>query len=126
MAAYFEELHNFHQNLDNLNFLVPLQKYIPECQPKDYKSFNLKAITWNRFLVKYQKLFDICDDNTDIKTIEAKAKQFYKYIEYFRSWDDLPSYWYMDFKGLPGCDKEALIMSNSVKPGNDYIELEKL
>ncbi|MFQ3886874.1 MAG: hypothetical protein AB8U88_06335 [Rickettsia conorii subsp. raoultii] len=46
MAAYFEELQNFHQNLDNLNFLVPLQKYIPECQPKDYKSFvNLEAIT---------------------------------------------------------------------------------
>ncbi|EAA26160.1 hypothetical protein rsib_orf981 [Rickettsia sibirica 246] len=34
-----------------------------------------------------QQLFDICDDNTDIKTLEAKAKQFYKYIEYFRSWD---------------------------------------
>ncbi|AFC70224.1 hypothetical protein MCE_07200 [Rickettsia amblyommatis str. GAT-30V] len=27
----------------------------------------------------------------------------------------------MDFKGLPGCDKEALIMGNSVKPENDYI-----
>ncbi|AFC73464.1 hypothetical protein [Rickettsia montanensis] len=59
MTAHFEELQDFHQNLDNLNFLVPLQKYIPECQPKDYKSFvNLEAITWNRFLVKYQKLFE--------------------------------------------------------------------
>ncbi|WP_041472552.1 hypothetical protein [Rickettsia rickettsii] len=67
-----------------------------------------------------QQLFDICDDNTDIKTLEAKTKQFYKYIEYFRSWDDLPSYWYMDFKGLSGCDKEALIMGNSVKPENIF------
>ncbi|WP_017442588.1 hypothetical protein [Rickettsia gravesii] len=59
MAAHFEELQNFHQNLDNLNFLVPLQKHIPECQPQDYRSFvNLEAITWNRFLVKYQKLFE--------------------------------------------------------------------
>ncbi|BBJ32177.1 hypothetical protein RAS_12860 [Rickettsia asiatica] len=78
MAAHFEELQNFHQNLDNLNFLVPLQKYNPEYQPKDYKSFvNIEAITWNRFLVKYQKLFDnlseehseilfsICSDNDD-------------------------------------------------------------
>lgn len=78
MAAYFEELQNFHQNLDNLNFIVPLQKYNPECQPKNYKNFiNIEAITWNRFSVKYQKLFtnlseehseilfSICSDNEE-------------------------------------------------------------
>lgn len=78
IAAHFEELPNFHQNLDNLNFIVPLQKYNPECQPKNYKNFiNIEAITWNRFLVKYQKLFNnlseehseilcsICSDNED-------------------------------------------------------------
>ncbi|WP_245969133.1 hypothetical protein [Candidatus Rickettsia colombianensi] len=78
MATHFEDLQNFHQNLDKINFIVPLQKYNPKCQPKDYKSFvNIEAITWNRFLVKYQKLFDnlseehseilfsICSDNED-------------------------------------------------------------
>ncbi len=78
MAAHFEELQNFHQNLDNLNFIVPSQKYNTECQPKNYKNFiNIEAITWNRFLVKYQKLFNnlseehseilcsICSDNED-------------------------------------------------------------
>lgn len=73
-----EELQNFHQNLDALNFVVSLQEYDPKRQPKDYKSFiNIKAITWNKFLVKYQKLFDnlseehseilfsICSDNED-------------------------------------------------------------
>lgn len=78
MAAYFEELQNLHQNLDNLNFIVPSQKYNTECQPKNYKNFiNIEAVTWNRFLVKYQKLFDnlgeerseilfsICSDNDD-------------------------------------------------------------
>ncbi|MCC8406342.1 MAG: hypothetical protein LN560_01745 [Rickettsia endosymbiont of Sceptobius lativentris] len=78
IAAHFEELPNFHQNLDNLNFIVPLQKYNPECQPKNHKNFiNIEAITWNRFLVKYQKLFNnlseehseilcsICSDNED-------------------------------------------------------------
>ncbi|KJV61049.1 hypothetical protein RAMDARK_1494 [Rickettsia amblyommatis str. Darkwater] len=45
MAAHFEELQNFHQNLDNLNCLVPLQKYIPECQPKDYKrQFRIREV----------------------------------------------------------------------------------
>ena len=78
MAAHFEELQNFHQNLDNLNFIVPSQKYNPEYQPKNYDSFvNLEAIAWNRFLVKYEKLFNnlseehseilfsICSDNDD-------------------------------------------------------------
>ncbi|MFV0251305.1 MAG: hypothetical protein AB8U53_01815 [Rickettsia aeschlimannii] len=95
----------------SLNKRIEIIEYLIDKYKNDTKS--IYYIT--------QQLFDICDDNTDIKTIEAKAKQFYKYIEYFRSWDDLPSYWYMDFKGLPGCDKEALIMGNSVKPENDYI-----
>ncbi|MCC8419144.1 MAG: hypothetical protein LN590_06380 [Rickettsia endosymbiont of Glossina mortisans submortisans] len=235
MAAHFEELQNFHQNLDNLNFIVPLQKYNPECQPKNYKNFiNIEAITWNRFLVKYQKLFNnlseehseilcsicsdnedfvellisdsmnlslnkrveiikylideykndvesvypialqlfnicnnndgfvkllisdsynlnlnkrtkiieylickykndiksiyyiteqlfnICNDNTNIKTIETETERFYKYAEYYRSWDGLPSYWHMDFKGLPGFDTKSLIIGNSALSENDY------
>ncbi|AAY61021.1 hypothetical protein RFEPED_0731 [Rickettsia felis str. Pedreira] len=235
MAAYFEELQNFHQNLDNLNFIVPSQKYQTEYQPKNYKNFiNIEAITWNRFLVKYQKLFDnlgeehseilfsicsdnedfvellisdsmnlslnkrieiikylineykndiesiypialqlfnicddkdglvkfltassynlslqkrveiieyligkykndtksiyyiteqlfnICNDNTNIKTIETEIERFYKYVEYYRSWDGLPSYWHMDFKGLPGFDTKSLIIGNSALSENDY------
>ncbi|MCZ6901784.1 MAG: hypothetical protein O7C59_00240 [Rickettsia endosymbiont of Ixodes persulcatus] len=78
MATRFEDLQNFHQNLDKINFLVPSQEYDPKYQPKNYKGFiNIEAITWNRFLVKYQKLFNnlseesseilfsICSDNND-------------------------------------------------------------
>nr|WP_231555765.1 hypothetical protein [Rickettsia hoogstraalii] len=236
MAAHFEELQNFHQNLDHLNFIVPLEHYNLDYRPKNYNNFvDIEAITWNRFLVKYQKLFNnlseehseilfsicsdnddfvkllisdschlslnkrskiieylidkykedaesiyptavqlfnicddkdglvkfltassynlslqkrveiieyligkykndtksiyyiteqlfnICEDNTTIETTKIEAKHFYKYIKHFRSWDGLPSYWDIKFKGLPGYDTEALIIGNSVKPENDYI-----
>ncbi|AFC70790.1 hypothetical protein [Rickettsia australis] len=52
--------------------------YELDYQPKNYNNFvDIKAITWNRFLVKYQKLFNnlreeysailfrICSDNDD-------------------------------------------------------------
>jgi hypothetical protein len=235
MAAYFEELQNFHQNLDHLNFIVPLEHYNLDYRPKNYNNFvDIEAITWNRFLVKYQKLFNnlseehseilssicsdndgfvkslvsdschlslnkrneiivylidkykedtksiyptavklfnicddkdgfvklllsdsyhlslekrieiveyligkykndtksicyiteqlfnICNDNTGIKTIETKVKHFNKYIKHSRSWDGLPSYWHINFKGLPGCDTEALIIGDSVNLENDF------
>ncbi|MCC8467419.1 MAG: hypothetical protein LN589_01560 [Rickettsia endosymbiont of Eriopis connexa] len=216
MAIRFDNLEDFHENLNKFNFVVPLQEYNPEYQPKDYKSFvDIEAVTWNRFLVKYQKLldnfskehlevlfsicsdnedfarslisdpinlslnkrvdiiehliskytndtksicpitaqlfnicndndgfvkllfsdsyhlslnkrieiieyligkykndtksiyyitaqlFNICNDNTNIKTIETETKRFYKYVECYRSWDGLPSYWCIKFKGLP-------------------------
>lgn len=67
-----------------------------------------------------EQLFNICNDNTGIKTIETKVKHFNKYIKHSRSWDGLPSYWHINFKGLPGCDTEALIMGDSVKLENDF------
>lgn len=78
MAAHFEDLENFHQSLDTINFVIPLERYDLDEQPKNYNNFiNIEAITWNRFLVKYQKLFNnlneesleilfsICSDNDD-------------------------------------------------------------
>ena len=46
MATHFEGLKNFHQNLDKVNFVVPLQKYNHEYQAKNYENFvNIEAIT---------------------------------------------------------------------------------
>lgn len=58
-ALCFDNLEDFYENLYKINLVVPPHKYNLEYQPKNYNNFvNIEVVTWNRFLVKYQKLFD--------------------------------------------------------------------
>ncbi|GAA5252115.1 hypothetical protein [Candidatus Rickettsia kedanie] len=49
-----------------------------------------------------EQLFNICEDNTTIETTKIEAEHCYKYIKHCCSWDGLPSYWDIKFKGLLG------------------------
>ncbi|WP_395477571.1 hypothetical protein [Rickettsia endosymbiont of Pantilius tunicatus] len=67
VAAHFDNLPNFHKNLDKIYFSIPLQKYDSKYQPKNYYDFiNIETVVWNKFLIQYKELFhDLDEENLD-------------------------------------------------------------